>query len=145
MSMRAEGSATSRHDDRSPLIEIGRDGDEGPLRLLVCGDLDAESARRLQQSLIDVLRRHDHGDLALDVSGLTLLDSAGIEALLRCQADAEQLECRLTLTGPDATTYRILQVAGLLGQFGIAKPRPDADGPGTAGAALGLVNCGLAG
>ncbi|MGW4941760.1 STAS domain-containing protein [Actinoplanes sp. NPDC004185] len=72
---------------------------------------------------------------------MTFLDAAGIEALLRCQADAQQLECRLFLTGPTPMTCRVLQIAGLLEQFGLAKPRPDGHAP--AGAELGLVNCGL--
>ena len=38
---------------------------------------DAVSARRLQQSLIDVLRRQPPGDIDVDVSGVTFLDAAG--------------------------------------------------------------------
>jgi anti-anti-sigma factor len=131
-------------DDRCQLVPMGHDGDTGRLRLLVRGDLDAVSARRFQQSLIDVLRRTSPCDLVVDLSGVTL-DSAGLEALLRCQADAEVLECRLSLVDPGAETYRILQIAGLLERFGLARPRPGTGAPGPAGAALGLVNCGLAG
>ena len=132
-------------DERCPLVSTDHDAGTGRLRLFVHGDLDAVSARRLQQSLIDVLRRTSPGDLVVDLSGVTFLDSAGVEALLRCQADAEQLECRLALVNPGAGTYRVLQIAGLLQRFGLARSRPDAGAPGPAGAALGLVNCGLAG
>jgi anti-sigma B factor antagonist len=143
--MLAEASSATRHDDRCTVTEIGHPGDDGLWRLVVCGDVDAVSARRLQQSLIDVLRRLPPGDIDVDVSGVTFLDAAGIEALLRCQADARQLECRLVLTRPSPMTYRVLQIAGLLAQFGLARPRPAGHLPGPAGAALGLVNCGLAG
>ena len=132
-------------DDRCPLVSTDHDSDTGRLRLLVHGDLDAVSAHRLQQSLIDVLRRTSPCDLVVDLSGVTFLDSAGLEALLRCQADAEQLECRLALVNPGPEAYRVLQIAGLLARFGLARPRPGAGAPGPAGAELGLVNCGLAG
>ena len=139
--MLAEASAASRHDDRRPLIEIRpTEDDDGPLRLLLSGDIDEISARHLQQSLIDVLRREQPRDIDVDVSGVTFLDAAGIEALLRCQADARQLECRLLLSSPTPMTYRVLQIAGLLEQFGLARPRPEQT---PAGAELGLVNCGL--
>jgi anti-anti-sigma factor len=115
-----------------------------PVRLLLSGDVDAVSARRLHQSLIDLLRRRCPGDIEVDVSGVTFLDSAGIEALLRCQTDARQLECRLVLAHPGPLTYRLLQVAGLLEQFGLVRTRPGERGPAPAGAAVGLVNCGLA-
>ena len=140
--MLAEVPSWSCPHDRSPLTEI-TDG-AGRVRLLVSGDIDAISARRLHQSLIDVLRRHPPGDIEVDVSGVTL-DPAGIEALLRCRTDARQLECRLFLTRPDPKTYRLLQVAGLLEVFGLARPRAGGSVPAPAGAALGLVNCGLAG
>ena len=143
--MLAEASAASRHDDRCPLIEIRPAGDGESLVLLLSGDVDADSARHLQQSLIDVLRRRPPCDISVDVSGVTFLDAAGVEALVRCQADARQLECRLLLTSPAPMTYRVLQIAGLLEQFGLAKPRPGAGGGAPGGAELGLVNCGLAG
>jgi anti-sigma B factor antagonist len=141
--MLAEASPASRHDDRCPLIEVRPADDDGPVRLLISGDIDEISARHLQQCLIDVLRRDPPRDLGVDVSGVTFLDAAGIEALLRCQADARQLECRLFLAGPTPMTYRVLQIAGLLEQFGLAKSRPDGPGHSSAGAELGLVNCGL--
>jgi anti-anti-sigma factor len=143
--MLAEAIADSSPDDRHAVIEIRTDG-EGPPRLVVSGDIDAVSARRLQQSVIDVLRRHPPAELSVDLAGVTFLDSAGIEALLRCRVDAEQVECRLSLANPGPTTYRLLQIAGLLEQFGLVKPRrSDAGASRPAGAALGLVNCGLAG
>ena len=144
--MLPEAATESRHADPHPLIEIRRADGDGPLRLLVSGPIDAAGARRLQQCLIDVLRRQPPGHLSVDVGAVTFMDSAGIEALLRCQADAEQVECHLSLANPAPTTYRLLQIAGLLEQFGLARPRhPQAGVPGPAGAALGLVNCGLAG
>jgi anti-anti-sigma factor len=133
----------SRHDDRCLLTE--HTDDDSPVRLSLRGDIDAVSARRLHQSLIDVLRRRCPRAIEVDVSGVTFLDAAGIEALLRCQTDARQLECRLVLTRPDPFTYRLLQVAGLLEQFGLARARPGGRGRPSGGAALGLVDSGLAG
>lgn len=137
--------AATRHDDHCPLIEIGRVPAGEPVRFVLSGDVDAAGARHLQQSLIDLLRRDPPGELTIDLGGITFLDDAGIEALLRCQADAGQVECRLSVVNPTPAAYRLLQIAGLLEQFGLARPRPGTDGPAPAGAALGLLNCGLGG
>jgi anti-anti-sigma factor len=141
--MLTEVPPPSGHADRCLLTELTEDN--SAVRLLLTGDIDALSARHLQQSLIDVLRRRSPGDIEVDVSGVTSLGPAGLEALLRCQTDAQQLECRLLLTNPSPLTYRVLQVAGQLERFGLARPRPAGSGSGPAGAALGLVNCGLGG
>ena len=70
--MLAEASAASRHDDRCPLIEVRHaDDGEGPLRLLISGDVDEISARHLQQCLIDVLRREPPCEIRVDVINRT--------------------------------------------------------------------------
>jgi anti-anti-sigma factor len=135
----------SHRNDRWSLIEDVALGADGHLRLILSGVIEADGAHRLHQSMIDVLRRRPACAIAVDIAGVTALDPAGIEALLRCQADARLVDCRLFLTGPAPETYRLLQTAGLLAQFGVAKPRPDRCRPGATGAALGLVNCGLGG
>jgi anti-anti-sigma factor len=63
----------------------------------------------------------------MDLHGVSFLDSAGIHALVLCQADAQHVDCQITLTNPQPVVYRVLQVTGLLGHFGLAEPRPAED------------------
>ena len=75
---------------------------------------------------------------------MTCLDTDGILALLHCQADAQQLDCRIRLVRPQPMVYRTLQVAGLLQLFGLTKAhRNGPERPQTAGPAMGLVGSGI--
>jgi anti-anti-sigma factor len=112
-------------------------------RIVVTGDVDAQSAAELQKAVIEVLRRHCPRGLDLDLERVTFLDSAGIGALLLCQADARQLDCEITLCKTPPTAYRLLQLAGLLEHFGLAKPPAHPMVAGVGGAAMGLLGCGL--
>jgi anti-anti-sigma factor len=134
-------SEESRRDRRSLAIDLAGGDDERP-RIVVTGDVDDTSTRELQKAVIEVLRRHCPRRMDLDLAGVTFLDSAGISALLLCRADAAQVDCEITLRSTPPMAYRVLQVAGLLEIFGLAKSRAHAVIPG-AGAALGLLGCGL--
>jgi anti-anti-sigma factor len=117
--------------------------DETAPRIVVTGALDARSTESLQRAVIGLLRCRRPSGIEIDLQGVTSLDFAGIRALLLCQADARQLECEIALRNTPSTAYRVLQVAGLLEQFGLAKPHRRAAVPVAVAAALGLVGCGL--
>ena len=52
------------------------------------------------------------------------MDSAGIRALLFCQADARQVDCQIRLTNPHPMVYPVLQITELLEHFGLAAAPP---------------------
>ena len=122
---------------RAPEFEVSGGAGERP-RITVTGDVDAASVPGLQKAFVEVLRRHCPRGVDLDLAGVTFLDSAGIEGLLLCLADARQMECELVLRNTPATAYRVLQLAGLLEHFGLVKPPPPPPVAG-GGAALGLL------
>jgi anti-anti-sigma factor len=134
---------TITDDQFSLVIEMPGTADAPP-RIVVSGAVDRTAAKHLQRAVIEVLRRCCPRGVELDVAGVTYLDSAGISALLACQADARQLDCELTLRNTGPATYRQLQIAGLLEHFGLAKPARRTV-PGAFGAALGLEGNGLSG
>ena len=102
--------------------------DTDPPRMFVFGEVDALSAGHLHQAVVDVLREQRPRRIEMDLHGVSFLDSAGIHALGLCQADARQVDCRITLTKPQPMVYRVLQVTGLLEHFGLTEP-PPADQP----------------
>jgi anti-anti-sigma factor len=108
-------------DEPSLLVDLQFDVEPDGARMVLSGDLDALNAERLQKAVLEVLRHQPHS-LDLDLSGATFLDAAGISALLLCKADAEQVECPMTLSNPSFMAYRVLEVVGLLDHFGVATP-----------------------
>jgi anti-anti-sigma factor len=109
---------TELHDLSALLVEVDRSEETLVRRITVAGELDALSAAELHKAVIDVLRRQPHR-LEINLRGVTFLDSAGIRALVSCHCDAQQLNCRLTVTDPHPIAYRVLQITGLLDHFGV--------------------------
>ena len=93
--------------------------DAQTVRIAVTGELDALGARPLQQAILDALRRHRPQYITIDLTGVTFLDTAGINTLIRGLADARQLDCQLRLSNPRPLVYRVLHIVGLLTPFGL--------------------------
>ena len=105
--------------EHSLFVDARNTGDARSARLIVSGDLDDLNAGTLAHGVLKALL-HRPATLDLDVSGLTFLDTGGIRALLQCHTDAAQAGCRLTLTDPHPNVRRVLEIVGLLDQFGLA-------------------------
>jgi anti-sigma B factor antagonist len=110
-------------DQPSLLVDL-HCSDTEPPRMLVFGEVDALSAGHLHKAVVEVLRDQRPRRIEMDLHGVSFLDSAGIHALVLCQADARQLDCQITLTKPQPIVYRVLQVTGLLEHFGLTEPPP---------------------
>ena len=89
-------------------------------RIAVFGELDHDSAYPLERAVVHVLREQRPAHLELDLADVPFLDTGGIKVLLRCRADARQLDCRLAVTNAQPLVYRVLEIVGLLEPFGMA-------------------------
>lgn len=70
------------------------------LTILVRGELDENSAHHLEEMLFHMTRPND--EIFVDISEVKLMDTAGLEALLRSKGHAESVGARLTFKGlPD--------------------------------------------
>jgi anti-anti-sigma factor len=78
----------------------------------VRGDLDAQTAARLWQYL-SYLMLHDHHHIVLDLAGMVLIDSAGVEVLIRASAKAHRDGGDLVLQAVRPTVAEVLELAGL--------------------------------
>jgi anti-anti-sigma factor len=90
------------------LLRVEKTEDPRGFRLI--GEVDLSSAGALAEALEADARQG--GDLALELSGLTFMDSTGLHVLLRT---VQQMEGRgrLILLSPGERIQRLLELAGL--------------------------------
>jgi anti-sigma B factor antagonist len=83
----------------------------GPAPVLqLIGELDIGSAPALRQRLVEVLT--SDGDVVVDLSGLTFMDSSGISVLIVAHKRARDQGHRLTLRHPGGAVAKVLAVSG---------------------------------
>jgi len=113
---------SSYHCASAVVVEVHHDDDAAISRLVISGDMEAESADRVREALAEALRRHRPIRIDMDVRGLTFLDSAGIRVLIMCQADARQAGAHIVLVNTPPMIHRVLEITGLLEHFGVTRP-----------------------
>jgi anti-sigma B factor antagonist len=94
----------------------------GPLRILVRGELDLASAGQLEAALEDP----GDGAVVVDLRGLTFMDSTGVRTLLQATEDAgrEGRDLRF-LVPPDGEARRTLTETGIEALLPIAPHEAD--------------------
>lgn len=93
---------------------------EVPGTFRLSGELDFSDAEELYD-MVRALRREGLLDVVLDVSGLTFLSAAGLDAFARAAADCDADGGSLTLTG---ATRGVARVMGLTGLGHLISPAP---------------------
>ena len=88
------------------------ESEPGVVKLL--GELDAATA----ETLLAALAYADGQDFAIDLSGLTFVDSSGLRAMLRIRGEHHGAR----FVRPTATIARLLDVTGMAEILGIDPP-----------------------
>jgi stage II sporulation protein AA (anti-sigma F factor antagonist) len=86
-------------------LEIARDA-TGAVHARLAGELDMSSAPDVRAQLYAALAEGAAEKLALDLSGLTFLDSAGVELLFRLREDLSVRQIPLVLYVPEGALIR---------------------------------------
>ena len=110
------------------------DTTDGTVLIRLEGELDMASAPRLGRILHEAL---DGGaaTVALDLTGLTFLDSTGIRVLFSAHRRAAAQGCAFILRSPTRSVLKVLRLTGVERLMVIepallpADPRPDLPGP----------------
>ncbi len=84
----------------------------GSRQLSVTGELDVASRDRLSEA-VEAFLRTSPGDLALDLSGVTFLDAAGLGRLVVLRQAQLSAGHELGLVGSSATVVRLFALTGL--------------------------------
>jgi anti-anti-sigma factor len=85
---------------------------DGYAIVTVRGDLDAHTAARLWQYLSYLMLQGRH-HIVIDLAGMVLIDSAGVDVLLRASTKAHRDGGDLVLRSARPTVAEVLDLAGL--------------------------------
>jgi anti-sigma B factor antagonist len=80
---------------------------------MVIGEVDGQTAPFLRDRLLDVIDGQGNLAVALDLSAMTFIDSAGLSALVDLDGRARQRGAAFALHNPRPTTARVFEIAGL--------------------------------
>ena len=85
----------------------------------LAGELDLATREQVTEAVRAVLPAFRPEALVLDLGAVTLLDSAGIGALVGCWKLAHGAGCALRLSNPRPLAYAQLELTGLLDVFAV--------------------------
>ncbi len=88
-------------------------------RLTVAGELDLDTASILDEALEDALR---DGDVDVDLSGVSFMDSSGIRTLLSAHDRCSDQGHRLTVVAASSQAARLIDIVGAAELLGLAPP-----------------------
>jgi anti-sigma B factor antagonist len=86
---------------------------DGHTKVRVTGDIDLATATEMRQRLDSVIVAGS-GDVDLDLSEVTFLDSRGLVALLHVRQALDDRHQRLRVRNPSEPVLRVFELSGLL-------------------------------
>ncbi len=84
----------------------------GCVTLRLTGEIDLYTAPSVREAALQAITHHD-GTLHIDLSGVTFMDSTGLEVLLATRRRAELSGGSLRLVDPTQSVLRVLEVTGV--------------------------------
>jgi anti-sigma B factor antagonist len=100
-----------RPADEAFSVSVSADEDGGAL-VGVVGEVDLATADQLWAVVIEAMTTWT-GDVVVDLSGVTFLDSQGIRALIRTHKDCGIEAARLTLRSPSRQVREVFEITGI--------------------------------
>lgn len=88
-------------------------GTDREMTARISGEVDHHGAREIMEELDREIDERLPRHLALDLSGVTFMDSSGIAVLLRAWRRMNELEGKLTVGSIPAQPRRVLDAAGV--------------------------------
>lgn len=84
-------------------------GGAGRASVVVTGEVDASNAGRLRVAIVDAASKHG-GQLAVDLAGVTFMDSSGIRAIEDASVALDPFGSGLVLCNVPCHVLRILEI-----------------------------------
>jgi anti-anti-sigma factor len=92
-----------------------------PLVVTVSGEIDIATGPRLREKLLGAMRRHG-ARLALDLSGVTFMNCAGVSVLLAARRQARLEGGWVGVLRASRRARKVLMLTGLHREFALAGP-----------------------
>jgi anti-anti-sigma factor len=99
-------------------LSVATTRDAGRTVLVVRGELDFSSAGHLRSELVEATR-DGAGPVAVDLSGVTFIDSTGVSLLVESKRRLGESERDLVLRAPSERVRRVLDLSGLAQEFDV--------------------------
>jgi anti-sigma B factor antagonist len=109
--------------DATEEFDVGVTWESATATIVVSGELDLATCPQLVTSLDGVVEGRP-GDVVVDLSGVTFLDSTALTVLITFRQQLQGLGRRLVLDRPSPVVVRVLTISGLLDTFAV----PSSDG-----------------
>ncbi len=100
--------------------------ERGPESIVLIGEIDAHTEAQVRDELT---RAPDSGDVRVDLSGVTFIDSSGLRVVLQTHQNLLQEGRRLVLVAPSTAVSRLIVVAGLVSHLHVETQPDSADTP----------------
>jgi anti-anti-sigma factor len=84
------------------------------LRIAFAGEIDMSTAHVVVTVFGDALVIHRHQTFEVDLADVRFLDCKGVDALVRCRAQAARIGRRFAVTNPQPVVIRVLDLTGQL-------------------------------
>jgi anti-sigma B factor antagonist len=105
-----------------PQLSVTRDSGA----IVLTGEIDAHTAGSVRDELLRV-RVPAAGDLRVDLSNVTFIDSSGLRIILEVHQEMQRNGRRLVLLDPSKPVARLVEIAGLASQLHLDEPDRPAD------------------
>jgi anti-anti-sigma factor len=93
------------------------------IRLAVAGEIDILTADGMRDTLVQALHRYRPIHVGVDLAGVTFMDACGVSALLKFAVAARRMDCAVSVTNLQSNVYNVLEITGLLEEFGVPTDR----------------------
>jgi anti-sigma B factor antagonist len=100
-------------------LDVRVERQDGQVHLALSGELDLATVGALHEAVAEQLAAGPVGDLVLDLTGITFLDSSGLGALLQVRSAVQSAGGELRISAVAPGPARVIAIAGLSGTFGI--------------------------
>lgn len=97
-------------------MELSSEHHENRLRLHAAGEMTIYSAAELKTALLEALGQSD--EIEIDLSGVSELDTSGVQLLMLVKREAVAAGKGLTLSGHSPAVLEVFELLGLGGWFG---------------------------
>lgn len=110
-------------------LTVSRLSLEGITVLRIEGELDLAAAPQLRAELAPVTQDEVMTSLTIDLSGVSFIDSTGLQELLIALRQLRERGASMVLSNPRPSAMRLFQLTGMLGVFDVRPASGDAPRP----------------